>query len=111
MGNIIQKYDGVVFEYIGDAMMIVFGAPKDVDNHQRKAVQCALEMRTHLETLNKKWEEEDIAQFWQNQEIETLTARVGIHQRPSMAQRLQMPFVNQAFTVEDISIRVCDFIV
>ena len=39
MGNITQKYDGVVLEYIGDAMMIVFGAPKDVENHQIKAVQ------------------------------------------------------------------------
>lgn len=79
MGDIIRKYDGVVFEYIGDAMMIVFGAPNDVEHHQSKAVQCAVEMRSHLETLNKRWEEEGIAHFWQNQDIEKLTARVGIH--------------------------------
>ena len=79
MGDIIRKYDGVVFEYIGDAMMIVFGAPNDVDNHQSKAVQCAVEMRSHLEALNQRWEEEGIAHFWQNQDIERLTARVGIH--------------------------------
>ena len=57
MGNITQKYDGVVLEYIGDAMMIVFGAPKDVENHQIKAVQWVLDIRLHLEAINKRWKE------------------------------------------------------
>ena len=79
MGSIIEKYDGVVLEYIGDAMMVVFGAPNEVKEHQIKAVRCAMEMREHMGKLNQKWIKTGVARFWKNQGIETLTARVGIH--------------------------------
>jgi len=79
MHDIIEKHDGVVLEYIGDAMMIVFGAPHEVEEHQVKAVKCAMEMREHLEVLNQRWAEEGMARFWKNQGIDALTARAGIH--------------------------------
>jgi adenylate cyclase len=79
MVPIVEKYEGVVLEYIGDAMMIVFGAPKNVEMHQEKAVRCAMEMREHLKVLNEKWNERDLSRYWQNQDIETLDARAGIH--------------------------------
>lgn len=79
MHDIIEKHDGVVLEYIGDAMMIVFGAPNEVEDHQVKAVQCAMEMREHLKQLNIIWHEKGFARFWKNQDIDTLVARAGIH--------------------------------
>ena len=79
MGKIIEKHDGVVLEYIGDAMMVVFGAPNEVKEHQIKAVRCAMEMREYMDTLNEKWVSSGVARFWKNQGIDSLIARVGIH--------------------------------
>ena len=59
--------------------MIVFGAPNEVEDHQVKAVQCAMEMREHLKKLNTTWYEKGFARFWKNQDIDTLVARAGIH--------------------------------
>ena len=53
MGKIIEKHDGVVLEYIGDAMMVVFVHPV-VKEHQIKAVRCAMEMREYMHNLNEK---------------------------------------------------------
>ena len=79
MVPIIEKHDGVVLEYIGDAMMIVFGAPKNVERHQEKAVRCAMEMREHLKVLNARWDEQELSRYWKNQDIDYLDARAGIH--------------------------------
>lgn len=79
MADIIEEHDGVVLEYIGDAMMIVFGAPEEVEHHQYKAVQCAMKMREHMVVLNERWKKEGLARYWINQDIPELTARAGIH--------------------------------
>ena len=79
MVPIIEKHEGVVLEYIGDAMMIVFGAPKNVERHQEKAVCCAMEMREHLKVLNQRWDEQELSRYWKNQDIDHLDARAGIH--------------------------------
>jgi len=79
MVPIIEKHEGVVLEYIGDAMMIVFGAPKNVERHQEKAVRCAMAMREHLKVLNERWDEQELSRYWKNQDIDYLDARAGIH--------------------------------
>ncbi len=52
--NIIQKYDGCVDKYMGDCIMAFWNAPLDVEDHERKAIECALEMRIELEKLNEE---------------------------------------------------------
>ena len=79
MVPIIEKHEGVVLEYIGDAMMIVLGAPKNVERHQEKAVRCAMAMREHLKVLNQRWDEQELSRYWKNQDIDYLDARAGIH--------------------------------
>ena len=79
MVPIIEKHEGVVLEYIGDAMMIVLGAPRNVERHQEKAVRCAMEMREHLKVLNQRWDEQELSRYWKNQNIDYLDSRAGIH--------------------------------
>src|SRR5210317_548822 len=42
--NAVKANDGMVDKYIGDAMMAIFNAPLDLDNHEDKAIKTALQI-------------------------------------------------------------------
>jgi adenylate cyclase len=52
MVEIVFKYKGTLDKFIGDAMLVVFGAPVRIDNSEDTAVSAALEMLSALENLN-----------------------------------------------------------
>ena len=54
MARSIQKYSGLVLQFIGDEIEAVFGAPLWLENHSVKAVQAALEMRVGLNLVNDR---------------------------------------------------------
>ena len=56
MHDVIEKHNGQIINYIGDSVMVVFGAPKKLDDHELLSVRCALEMRRTLNELNQKWD-------------------------------------------------------
>jgi len=41
----VKANEGMVDKYIGDAMMAVWNAPVDVENHEQKAIETALQIR------------------------------------------------------------------
>jgi adenylate cyclase len=51
----IEKYDGVVVDYVGDAVMGMFGAPQPQPDHPSRAAHAALEMLRELPRLNADW--------------------------------------------------------
>ena len=46
----VKKYDGMVDKYIGDAMMAIFNAPLDLENHEEAAVLCAKEIQNQFKS-------------------------------------------------------------
>ena len=46
----VKKYDGMVDKYIGDAMMAIFNAPLDLENHEEAAVLCAKEIQDQFKS-------------------------------------------------------------
>lgn len=54
MTNIILKYNGTIDEFIGDAILVIFGAPIVRSNDPARAVACALEMQLAMGPLNEK---------------------------------------------------------
>ncbi|MEL6251375.1 MAG: adenylate/guanylate cyclase domain-containing protein [Bacteroidota bacterium] len=57
MTDAVEKYGGVVMQYIGDEVFAVFGAPISISDHELKAVTAALEMREQMEKVNTKYRE------------------------------------------------------
>lgn len=52
MTEVILRHGGTIDEFIGDAILVLFGAPKAMDDHARPAVSCALEMQEAMEKVN-----------------------------------------------------------
>lgn len=52
MVQAVHAHDGMLDKYIGDGMMVVFGAPIVREDHALQAVQAALRMRSELVALN-----------------------------------------------------------
>ena len=48
----VQKHEGMVDKYIGDAMMAIFNAPLDQPDHETRAIRCALDIVKNMEELN-----------------------------------------------------------
>ena len=102
MHDVIEKYGGHILNYIGDSIMIVFGAPDDVDDHELKAVKCAIEMNEALKSLNKDWEKSEFSRFWKNHGIEKVTARTGIHSGSVIAGNIGSDRMLQYSTIGDV---------
>ncbi len=54
MVGVVERYDGTVDKYIGDALMVLFGAPIAKPDDPDRAVQAAFAMREELVKLNKE---------------------------------------------------------
>ncbi|KTD49486.1 fused adenylate cyclase/two component hybrid sensor/regulator [Legionella rubrilucens] len=53
MASVIEKYHGTINAFIGDAIMVIFGAPQDMENHALSASACAIEMQQALKDVNE----------------------------------------------------------
>jgi adenylate cyclase len=49
----VQNLGGMTDKFIGDAGMFIFGAPLDLENHETKAVQAAIDIQEGIAELNK----------------------------------------------------------
>jgi adenylate cyclase len=58
MTRIVFQHQGTLDKYIGDAVMAFWGAPFEELNHAARACTAALEMMSHVQALQKKWESE-----------------------------------------------------
>ena len=54
MQEAIRIHDGLVLQYVGDQLEAIFGVPLYCEDHAEKALKAALEMRRHLEVLNRE---------------------------------------------------------
>ena len=63
MADIIMKYDGTVDEFIGDAILAIFGAPVRRHDDSDRAICCALEMQQALTEINRRNKQEDLPEI------------------------------------------------
>lgn len=56
MVDVIMGHRGIVQDFIGDGILVVYGAPLDDPDHAWHAVTTALEMQTTLRRLNDRWQ-------------------------------------------------------
>jgi class 3 adenylate cyclase/ActR/RegA family two-component response regulator len=63
MSDAILGELGTVMQFVGDAVMAVFGAPFAQDDHAERAVAAALAMHAKQHEINARWQEERLPAF------------------------------------------------
>ncbi len=63
MNAAILGEKGTVMQYVGDAVMAVFGAPEPQPDHARRAIRAALGMHALQRELNGSWAGQGLAPF------------------------------------------------
>jgi class 3 adenylate cyclase len=63
MTDIIMAHQGTIDEFIGDAILAVFGAPQHRDDDADRAVRCALAMQQAMEEINQRNKEDGLPEI------------------------------------------------
>ena len=63
MNKAILAVGGTVMQFVGDAVMAVFGAPVALDDHAGRAVDAAGRMHAAQEEVNRQWRAEGLHPF------------------------------------------------
>lgn len=82
MVMIVDRYGGTVDKFIGDALMVLFGAPLARPDDPDRAVQAAMDMRSALEQLNREL---------RKQKQRPLRFGIGIHTGEVIAGNIGSP--------------------
>jgi adenylate cyclase len=56
MCDVVLRHQGTIDKFLGDGMMVIFGAPLDDPYQEEHAVGAAIEMQRELAKLTKVWE-------------------------------------------------------
>jgi hypothetical protein len=52
--EVILRYNGTINEIIGDAMLVIFGAPQEMPDRAQQAIACAIEMQNKMAEVNER---------------------------------------------------------
>ena len=54
MVDVVLKYNGTINEIVGDALLVIFGAPQEMPNRAQHAVACSIEMQNTIKQVNER---------------------------------------------------------
>jgi len=54
MVEVVLKFQGTINEIIGDALLIIFGAPQEMPDRAQRAVACAITMQNAMAKVNEQ---------------------------------------------------------
>jgi adenylate cyclase len=88
MLELIDKYNGTVNEIIGDALLVIFGAPREMHDRMEQAIACALEMQNAMQKVNRNNRKNGLPDLEMGiglNETEVIVGNIGTDQRSKYA--------------------------
>jgi class 3 adenylate cyclase len=77
MTEIIMRHNGTIDEFLGDAILAVFGAPKEDPAHAQSALDCSIQMQQAVAALNQRHQSLNLPQITTGVAINTGTVVAG----------------------------------
>ncbi len=68
--RVFAQHGGVIDKFIGDGIMVLWGAPADLQDAEYQACTAALQLHAEMSELNRKWRAQGLHEF---------RTRIGIH--------------------------------
>ncbi len=77
MADVITEYHGTINQFLGDGILVFFGAPVHRDNDPERAVACAIAMQQAMKAINEELTEWGVASLEMGIGINTGEVIVG----------------------------------
>ncbi|HIE53384.1 MAG TPA: adenylate/guanylate cyclase domain-containing protein [Armatimonadetes bacterium] len=58
VGRVIQQYEGLIYKFVGDEVMVLFNTPRPQEDHVLRAVQVGLDMQAAVAQLRQRWQKQ-----------------------------------------------------
>lgn len=78
MTDVVERHGGAIDEFIGDAILVLFGAPVAQDDHASRAVACAVDMQVEMAEVNRRLAERDLPPMEMTAAVNTGEVIVGV---------------------------------
>ena len=88
MVEVVLKYNGTINEIIGDALLIIFGAPQEMPDRSQQAIACAIEMQNAMAEVNNENRSQGLPELEMGiglNETEVIVGNIGSTKRSKYA--------------------------
>ena len=88
MVEVILKYNGTINEIIGDALLVIFGAPQDMPDRPQQAIACAIAMQQAMAQVNAENRDKGLPELEMGiglNEAEVIVGNIGSAKRSKYA--------------------------
>jgi adenylate cyclase len=88
MVEVILQYSGTINEIIGDALLVIFGAPQEMADRAQRAIACAIEMQNAMGRVNENNRAQGLPELEMGigvNETEVIVGNIGSSKRSKYA--------------------------
>lgn len=119
MTEIVLEHGGTIDELLGDAMLVIFGAPLARPGHADQAVSCAIAMQRAMDAVNERSAAQGLPRLEMGIAINTgeaVVGNIGSHKRTkygvvgshvNLTARIEALTVGQQVLVSEATWRAC----
>ncbi len=84
MVEVVLEFQGTINEIIGDALLIIFGAPQEMPDRAQRAVACAIKMQNSMAAVNEQNRAQGLPELEMGiglNETEVIVGNIGSNKR------------------------------
>jgi adenylate cyclase len=88
MVEVVLQYNGTINEIIGDALLVIFGAPQEMSDRAQRAIACAIEMQNAMAKVNEQNRAQGLPELEMGiglNETEVIVGNIGSSKRSKYA--------------------------
>ena len=84
MVDVLLKYNATINEIIGDALLVIFGAPQEMPDRAERAIACSIEMQNAMARVNEQNRSQGLPEIEMGiglNDVEVIVGNIGSSKR------------------------------